>query len=49
MITNITYIKNLVEKGFKLSVIKEDCLWVASFIVSERPMDEIFDALVPPS
>ena len=48
MMTNMTYIKNLVEKGFKLSVIKEDCLWVATHLVSERPMAEFFDALVPP-
>ena len=48
MMTNMTYIKNLVKKGFKLSVIKEDCLWVASYAVTDKPMDDFFETLVPP-
>ena len=48
MITSLLYIRNLLEKGFTLSVIKEDCIWIASCLVIEKPVDEIFDALVSP-
>ena len=49
MMTHIIYIKNLLELGFKLSVIKEDCLWVASYLTSKDPSLEVFEALVPPT
>jgi hypothetical protein len=45
---HILYIKNLLENGFTLSIIKEDCLWVASYLTSEDPSLEVFEALVPP-
>jgi hypothetical protein len=47
MMTHIMYIRNLLEIGFTLSVIKEDCLWVASYLTSEKPSQEIFEAMVP--
>jgi hypothetical protein len=48
MMTHILYIKNLLKIGFNLSVIKEDCLWVASYLMSKDPSLEVFEALVPP-
>ena len=48
MMTHIVFIKNLLKLGFKLSVIREDCLWVASYLTSEDPPLEVFEALVPP-
>ena len=47
MMTHITYIEDLVKMGFTLSVIREACLWVASFIISDKPPSDVFDALVP--
>ena len=49
MMTHILYIRNLIEMGYSLSIIKEDCLWVASTLISKNPSPEVFEALVPPT
>ena len=49
MMTHIWYIKKLLERGFTLSIIKEDCLWVASYLTESKPSLDVFKALVPPS
>jgi len=48
MMTHITYLRDLLKIGFKLEVIREDCLWVASYLESGYPPREVFEALVPP-
>lgn len=48
MMTHILYIKKLLEVGFSLSIIKEDCLWVASYLEQSKPSRTVFEALVPP-
>lgn len=49
MMSHLLYIKELLELGFKLSIIREDCLWVANYLVSEGPSQEVFEAMVPPT
>ncbi len=48
MMTHIIFIKHLLKQGFNLSVIKEDCLWVAYYLSSGHPSQEVLEALVPP-
>ena len=49
MMSHLLYIKKLMEHGFTLSIIREDCLWVASHLAKERPSSDVFDVIVPPT
>ncbi len=49
MKSHLEYLERLLHKGFRLDLIGNDCLWTASYDMDERPEDEIFDLLVPPS
>ena len=46
MTQNLTYIQELLNQGFELCVIKEECLWVASQRFSVVPDDSILEALL---
>jgi hypothetical protein len=46
MIQHLTYIQELLNQGFELCVIKEECLWVASRSFSKVPDDSILEALL---
>ena len=48
MIQHLTYIQELLNQGFELCVIREECLWVASRSFSETPDDSILEVLHPP-
>ena len=48
MMNHILYVKRLLEIDFDLHIIKEDCLWVASYKTNGRPHQDIFEAMVPP-
>ena len=48
MMTHLLYIRDLLKIGFEFSVIREDCLWIASKSFSEIPEDEVFTLLLPP-
>lgn len=48
MVSHLMYLKHLVEKKFMLTIIREDCLWVACRTFSTQPEMEVFDALLPP-
>jgi hypothetical protein len=49
MMSHLLYIKDLVELGFTLSIIREDCLWVASYLAKEKPSSNVFNAIEPPT
>ncbi len=48
MMTHLIYIRNLLEVSFELSIIREDCLWIASRSFSDIPEDYVFKLLLPP-
>jgi hypothetical protein len=48
MATHINYLKRLVELEFVLTIIREDCLWIASRTFLTQPEMDVFDALLPP-
>ena len=48
MIQHLTYLHELLNQGFELCVIREECLWVASRSFSETPEDSILEVLHPP-
>ena len=48
MIQYLTYLQELLNQGFELCVIREECLWVASMSFSENPDDSILKVLHPP-
>ena len=49
MMSHLLYLKGLLELGFTLSIIREDCLWVATHLVRDKPSSEVFNAIVPPT
>ncbi len=49
MIIHLNYLKCIVEQDFILTIIRDDCLWVASKTYSSQPKAEVFDALLPPT
>ena len=48
MIQHLTYLQELLNQGFELCVIREECLWVANRSFSETPDDSILEVLHPP-
>jgi hypothetical protein len=49
MVIHLQYIKSLMAIGFDLSIIREDCLWVASYLTHEKPPVDVFRVIVPPT
>ena len=49
MMSHLLYIKELMDLGFTLSIIREDCLWVVSHLTKEKPSSDVFNAIVPPT
>ena len=47
MIQHLTHLQELLNQGFELCVIREECLWVASRSFSETPDESILEALHP--
>lgn len=48
VILHMEYLRTLLDAGFELQVIGEECLWVASKDFEEIPPSEILDMLMPP-
>ena len=48
MVLHMDYLRGLLEAGFDLQVIGEECLWVASRDFKEVPPSELLDILMPP-
>ena len=49
MIHHLQYLLRLFKSGFKLDVIKHDCLWTATKSFEKPPTREVFALLLPPS
>ncbi|MFW9945098.1 MAG: hypothetical protein ACFFB7_08880 [Candidatus Sifarchaeia archaeon] len=48
VILHMGYLRTLIDGGFDVQVIGEECLWVASKDFKEIPSPEILDMLMPP-
>ena len=48
VILHMEYLRTLLDAGFALQVIGEECLWMASKDFREIPPPEILDMLMPP-
>jgi len=48
VILHMEYLRTLLDAGFDLQVIGEECLWVVSKGFKEIPSPEIIDMLLPP-
>jgi len=48
MSAHLDYLRNLAGNNFVVSVIREDCLWIASRNFTKQPEEETFAIMIPP-